>query len=180
MMHNQLYVMDFDNTLVRVNSKSIIIDKITRETQELSAKEFCDHKIDHTRFEYDQSQFDALPENFETNHQLLEILKKIYHNHNDVVILTARHSPNGPKTFLQLHQLSIPIITIDKSKTNAAVIKANWIKEQFFKKDYSVINFWDDDIKNISAVSKLKKELDTVKFNLFLVNFDIPLSCFKC
>lgn len=170
-MSKELYVFDFDDTLIRSNSKSKITDKQTGEIVQLSSEQFKLHKIDFNRFEYDLTEYDDLPSKFIINNEVLEDLI-LASKSNNAVILTARHLPNGPIHFLEQYDLypKVKVVALGKH-ANISEGKANWIRNQFFINDYTHVHVWDDNEYNLQYIEKLKNEFDDVVFNLRLIRF---------
>lgn len=170
-MKKELFIFDFDDTLIKSNCKSKIYDKITKITQEVSSKEFKFHKIDFNRYQYDLSDYDSLPDVYKLNNKLFQILKEsLLRGH--VIILTARHIPDGPEEFLRLHCLDdiVEVVALGKN-ANIPEGKANWIREQILNYDYNIIHFWDDNEFNIESSKSLINEFKNIKFDLNLVKF---------
>ncbi len=162
-----LYIFDFDDTLVKTDGK-------------IKIKKNCGKKIELTPSQYalyEISELDVLDfSDFEKviNPVIIdwvaEILKKVTNKRgkNHTQILTARANKIPIIKFLK--EKKLPNIKINCMAGSSPELKSAWIEKQIIENKYDCICFFDDSIKNIEAVKKLKNKYQNIKFKIKLVN----------
>lgn len=167
-----LYVFDFDDTIIRVSSKVLIYDKNTGEVlQEMSPSYFIEFYTlnPNERAEFvDSEKYTKLI----TFGILREAVSKFKDNLKEHVwICTARFSPDGPKQILEKEGVSgIPIAAVGK-KEHAGNLEYNARRKRAFiyylakKVKPETVFFYDDSYLNLSEVGSLADHLG-IKFVL--------------
>lgn len=166
-----LRVFDFDDTLVKTNSKVGVIE-VNKESGEESDKYFISPaayaKFDEIKsqnpdkeYKFDYSQFSQViePKIIDFTFQILRnVVKKMREDTGvPAVILTARGSDANTNisNFLHGFDIDIPVITLNSSNPAS---KAAWIKKTMLEHELPHIEFFDDSILNVRAVAELSSD----------------------
>lgn len=156
----KLRVMDFDDTLVKTQSK-ILVNKSDGSVLELTPGEYAVYEK-QPGDELDYSDFRGL-KNPEEIKWMTDILKRVIakRGKDGAMILTARGTTAPIKHFFQLYGIpEIPIVALNDSHPE---LKAQWILYMAKKYDYDVIEFFDDSPKYIAAVQAIAPEAAPVR-----------------
>ena len=149
----KLRVFDFDDTLVKSNSKVYVMNKGKRKT--LTPGEFAIYKK-KSGDEFDFSDFDKVIEPKQIK-SMFRVFNNIYKASGSrrLTILTARAAYKPVRKFLKDVGFSnVYVVALGDSNPQK---KADWIEGQI-KKGYDNILFLDDSPKNVTAVKKLKQK----------------------
>ena len=167
LLEKKLRVFDFDDTLVKSNSKVYVINKGKRKT--LTPGEFAVYK-QKSGDEFDFSDFDKViePKQIKT---MFNVFKNIYNASGSrrLTILTARAAYKPVRKFLKdVGFNDVYVIALGDANPQK---KADWIESQI-KKGYNNILFLDDSPKNVRVVKKLKQKYPNIKMDARVVNYD--------
>ena len=155
----KLRVFDFDDTLVHTDAKVHMSNaggKVTMSPAQYAVYERRPGDV------FDYSEFQQLINPREIK-WTLKIFKRVYAKYgpSGVKILTARHSPEPARQFLDaLGMPGVEVIALGNSDPQE---KANWIAEQIKSAGLSYVEFFDDSTKNVAAVENLKSQFPDVK-----------------
>ena len=163
----KLRVFDFDDTLVKSNSKVYVINKGKKKT--LTTGQFAIYK-QKSGDEFDFSDFDKVIEPKQIK-SMFKVFKNIYKASGSrrLTILTARASYKPVRQFLKdVGYNDVYVVALGNANPQK---KSNWVKSQI-EKGYDDILFFDDSNKNINAVKALGKKDPSIKLNSRLVKYD--------
>lgn len=154
--HKRVILFDFDNTLFTSNNYTTVI-KPDGTTIKLNAGDYALYDVQPGDI-LDYSNFEDVLDPEIANKSIFRTFKRAIHRYgvDNVAIVTARGKVSEPairKTLLQYNIPKIKIYTVDSTDPNA---KVNVIINNYVNKGYNWIEFFDDSVKNIDAVSKLK------------------------
>ena len=167
LLEKKLRVFDFDDTLVKSNSKVYVINKGKRKT--LTPGEFAVYK-QKSGDEFDFSDFDKVIEPKQIK-AMFNVFKNIYNASGSrrLTILTARAAYKPVRKFLKdVGFNDVYVIALGDANPQK---KADWIESQI-KKGYNNILFLDDSPKNVRVVKKLKQKYPNIKMDARVVNYD--------
>ena len=172
LQETKLRVFDFDDTLVKSNSRiKIIRDDGTEEY--ITPAEFA-VQGENPDYTYDYSEFESLigPREIEKVTRILKNVVNAGTNGREVVILTAR-MPEAEEPIRKY----LEKIGIDTSKITFVLLgdadprkKSNWIETRI-QDGVTDVLFLDDSGKNVKAVSDLKDKYPQVKFDVRKVSY---------
>ena len=166
-LEKKLRVFDFDDTLVKSNSKVYVVNKGKKKT--LTPGEFAiyDKKAGD---EYDFSDFDKVIEPKKIK-AMFRVFKNIYKASGSrrLTVLTARAAYKPVRKFLKdVGFNDVYVVALGDANPQK---KSDWIQSQI-KKGYDNILFLDDSPKNVSAVKKLKGKYPSIKMDARVVKYD--------
>tara|TARA_B100000287_G_scaffold212122_1_gene200276 strand:+ start:584 stop:1108 length:525 start_codon:yes stop_codon:yes gene_type:complete len=167
LLEKKLRVFDFDDTLVKSNSKVYVINKGKRKT--LTPGEFAVYK-QKSGDEFDFSDFDKVIEPKQIK-SMFNVFKNIYNASGSrrLTILTARAAYKPVRKFLKdVGFNDVYVVALGDANPQK---KADWIESQI-KKGYNNILFLDDSPKNVRVVKKLKQKYPNIKMDARVVNYD--------
>ncbi len=167
LLEKKLRVFDFDDTLVKSNSKVYVINKGKRKT--LTPGEFAVYK-QKSGDEFDFSDFDKVIEPKQIK-SMFNVFKNIYNASGSrrLTILTARAAYKPVRNFLKdVGFNDVYVVALGDANPQK---KADWIESQI-KKGYNNILFLDDSPKNVRVVKKLKQKYPNIKMDARVVNYD--------
>jgi len=163
----KLRVFDFDDTLVKSNSKVYVINKGKRKT--LTPGQFAIYK-QKSGDEFDFSDFDKVIEPKQIK-SMFKVFKNIYKASGSrrLTILTARAAYKPVRQFLKdIGYNDVYVVALGDANPQK---KSNWVKSQI-EKGYDDILFLDDSPKNVNAVRKLKQKYPNIKMDARVVKYD--------
>ena len=163
----KLRVFDFDDTLVKSNSKVYVINKGKRKT--LTPGEFAIYK-QKSGDEFDFSDFDKVIEPKQIK-SMFKVFNNIYKASGSrrLTILTARAAYKPVRKFLKdVGFNDVYVVALGDSNPQK---KADWIQSQI-QKGYDDILFLDDSPKNVKVVKKLKQKYPNIKMDARVVKYD--------
>ena len=166
-LEKKLRVFDFDDTLVKSNSKVFVINKGKKKT--LTPGEFAVYNK-KPGDEFDFSDFDKVIEPKKIK-AMFRVFKNIYKASGSrrLTILTARAAYKPVRKFLKdVGFNDVYVVALGDSNPKK---KADWIQGQI-EKGYDNILFLDDSPKNVSAVKKLKQKYPNIKMDARVVKYD--------
>ena len=166
-LEKKLRVFDFDDTLVKSNSKVYVINKGKRKT--LTPGEFAVYK-QKSGDEFDFSDFDKVIEPKQIK-SMFNVFKNIYNASGSrrLTILTARAAYKPVRNFLKdVGFNDVYVVALGDANPQK---KADWIESQI-KKGYNNILFLDDSPKNVRVVKKLKQKYPNIKMDARVVSYD--------
>ena len=163
----KLRVFDFDDTLVKSNSKVYVMNKGKRKT--LTPGEFAIYKK-KSGDEFDFSDFDKVIEPKQIK-SMFKVFNNIYKasGNRRLTILTARAAYKPVRKFLKdVGFNDVYVVALGDSNPQK---KADWIQSQI-QKGYNDILFLDDSPKNVKVVKKLKQKYPNIKMDARVVKYD--------
>tara|TARA_B100001769_G_scaffold208835_1_gene168242 strand:+ start:1572 stop:2096 length:525 start_codon:yes stop_codon:yes gene_type:complete len=163
----KLRVFDFDDTLVKSNSKVYVINKGKKKT--LTPGQFAIYK-QKSGDEFDFSDFDKVIEPKQIK-SMFKVFKNIYKASGSrrLTILTARAAYKPVRQFLKdIGYNDVYVVALGDANPQK---KSNWVKSQI-EKGYDDILFLDDSPKNVKAVKKLKQKYPNIKMDARVVKYD--------
>ena len=165
-LEKKLRIFDFDDTLVKSNSKIYVTNKGRKRT--LSTGEYAVYKK-KPGDEFDFSDFSKIIEPKQIK-AMFKVFQNIYKasGNRRLTILTARAAYKPVRQFFKDIGYDVYVIALSSSNPKD---KSDWIETQI-KKGYDDILFFDDSRKNIEAVKKLEKKYSDIKMTTRLVNYD--------
>ena len=168
----KLRVFDFDDTLVKSDSKIKVTDPGGKQST-LTSGEYATHKKDQ-RNEYDFSEFDKLINPREVK-KVTSILRNVVGAGTDGrqnVILTARDSAAEDSIQDYLEEIGIDTSKIDfvLLGDSTPIAKSRWIEDKIRTGATDVL-FLDDSGKNVEAVLDLKEKYPDVKIDARRVGY---------
>ena len=166
LLEKKLRVFDFDDTLVKSNSKVFLVRNGKRK--EMTPGEFAIYKK-KPGDEFDFSEFDRVIEPKQIK-AMFKVFKNIYKASGSrrLTILTARAAYKHVRKFLKdVGFTDVYVVALGDANPQK---KADWIESQI-KKGYDDILFLDDSPKNVSAVKKLKQKYPKIKMDARVVKY---------
>ena len=163
----KLRVFDFDDTLVKSNSKVYVMNKGKRKT--LTPGQFAIYKK-KSGDEFDFSDFDKVIEPKQIK-SMFRVFNNIYKASGSrrLTILTARAAYKPVRKFLKDVGFSnVYVVALGDANPQK---KADWVQSQI-QKGYNDILFLDDSSKNVNAVKKLKQKYPNIKMDARVVKYD--------
>ncbi|MCK9596295.1 hypothetical protein M0R19_03885 [Candidatus Pacearchaeota archaeon] len=182
---SKAYVFDFDDTLVK---SDVVIYVKTQDNKiiSLTPAEFAKY-VPSIGDEFDFKDFveSVLDRNPRINSfvvkdyedgsiNIFELFKqKVAEQKDNVFILTARSTTsklNVIEEYLKEQNINFNTNNIQYLADANPLAKKDWIKNNLFEK-FNEIDFFDDSIKNVKAVSSLKDGQDNVKIMSYKIEF---------
>jgi hypothetical protein len=163
----KLRIFDFDDTLVKSNSRVKLIDKNGKEKW-LTPGEYAIYQK-QPGDEFDYSEFDKVIEPKEIK-ALMKVLRTFYNAQGDrrITVLTARSAVEPVRDFLKTIGIqNVEIVGVGSSDPQK---KADWIEDKI-NQGYNDIFFIDDSPKNVAVVQKLKSQYPDVKWEIRLAKY---------
>ena len=167
LLEKKLRVFDFDDTLVKSNSKVYVDNNGARKT--LTPGQFAVYKK-KSGDNFDFSDFDKVIEPKKIK-SMFRVFKNIYKASGSrrLTILTARAAYKPVKNFLRdVGYSDVYVVALGDSNPQK---KTDWIQSQI-ENGYNDILFLDDSPKNVSSVKKLKSKYPNIKMDARVVNYD--------
>ena len=167
-LEKKLRVFDFDDTLVKSNSKVFVINKGKKKT--LTPGEFAIYNK-KPGDEFDFSEFDKVIEPKQIK-AMFRVFKNIYKASGSrrLTILTARATYRPVRQFLKdVGFDDVYVVALGDSNPKK---KADWIESQI-KKGYDDILFLDDSPKNVRVVKQLKRKYPKVRMDARVVKYGV-------
>jgi len=164
-LEKKLRVFDFDDTLVKSNSKIYVTNKGKKKT--LSTGEYAVYKK-KPGDEFDFSDFSKIIEPKQIK-AMFKVFQNIYKasGNRRLTILTARGAYKPVRKFFKDIGYDVYVVALASSNPKD---KSDWVETQI-KKGYDNILFFDDSKKNILAVKRLEKKYPDIKMITRLVNY---------
>jgi len=166
----KLRIFDFDDTLVKSNSKIYLQNK-NGDIKTLTPAEYAiyEPKPDD---KFDFSEFSKVIEPQEIK-GITKVLRRFAKSEGQrkIVILTARSAYKPVKDYLT--DIGLPGIYVIALADGDPQKKADWIENKI-KAGYNDIYFVDDSHKNVQAVLSLKKKYPNIKMRVQHVKHEIP------
>ena len=167
LLEKKLRVFDFDDTLVKSNSKVYVTNKGKRKT--LTPGQFAIYKK-KSGDEFDFSDFDRVIEPKQIK-AMFKVFKNIYKASGSrrLTVLTARAAHKPVRNFLKdVGYSDVYVVALGDSNPQR---KADWIQGQI-ENGYDDILFLDDSPKNVRVVKKLKQKYPNIKMDARVVKYD--------
>jgi len=167
LLEKKLRVFDFDDTLVKSNSKVYVNNNGAKTT--LTPGQFAVYKK-KSGDEFDFSDFDKViqPKQIKA---MFNVFRNIYKASGSrrLTVLTARAAYKPVRKFLKdIGFNDVYVIALGDANPQR---KSDWIQSQI-EKGYDDILFLDDSAKNVSAVRKLKSRYPNIKMDARVVKYD--------
>ena len=154
----EIHVFDFDDTLVRTNSKIHVTSPQGKFS--LNPREYARYKRQPTDV-FDYSDIEDVIEPEIITSTFMKLKMAIVHNGaENVFILTARGNPTPVKEFLD--SAGVEDIRVFAVGTSDPQAKADVIEDEVRSRKIKRVYFYDDAAKNIEAVRRLRKDLPGV------------------
>jgi len=165
-LEKKLRVFDFDDTLVKSNSKVYVNNNGAKTT--LSPGQFAVYKK-KSGDEFDFSDFDKViqPKQIKA---MFNVFRNIYKASGSrrLTVLTARAAYKPVRKFLKDSGYSdVYVIALGDANPQR---KSDWIQSQI-ERGYDDILLLDDSPKNVSAVKKLKSKYPNIKMDARVVKY---------
>ena len=166
LLEKKLRVFDFDDTLVKSNSKVYVNNNGAKTTLTPGQFAVYDKKAGD---EYDFSDFDKViqPKQIKA---MFNVFRNIYKASGSrrLTVLTARAAYKPVRKFLKDSGYSdVYVIALGDANPKK---KSDWVDGQI-KRGYNDILFLDDSPKNVSAVKKLKSKYPNIKMDARVVKY---------
>jgi len=170
----KLYVFDFDDTLVTTDCKTLVAHT-DGTTTELTPADFVTYEI-FPGDVFDFAQFRKLINPRELPF-CMSIFRGVYAalGSSAVAVLSARVSVDPINEFLAI--VGMTGITTHITPNPDPRHKADWIDSQIVERDLDEVEFFDDAIKNITAVRKLRSKHLKVGFKTHHIVDGVCCSC---
>ena len=166
LLEKKLRVFDFDDTLVKSNSKVYVNNNGAKTT--LTPGQFAVYKK-KSGDEFDFSDFDKVVQPKQIK-AMFNVFRNIYKASGSrrLTVLTARAAYKPVRKFLKdVGFNDVYVVALGDSNPKK---KSDWIQGQIAK-GYDNILFLDDSPKNVSAVKKLKGKYPNIKMDARVVNY---------
>ena len=168
LLEKKLRVFDFDDTLVKSNSKVFLVRNGKRK--EMTPGEFAIY-TQKPGDKFDFSEFDRVIEPKQIK-AMFKVFKNIYKASGSrrLTILTARAAYRPVRQFLKdVGYTDVFVVALGDSNPQK---KADWIEGQI-KKGYNDILFLDDSPKNVRVVKQLKRKYPKIKMDARVVSYGV-------
>jgi len=166
LLEKKLRVFDFDDTLVKSNSKVYVNNNGAKTT--LTPGQFAVYKP-KTGDDFDFSDFDKVIEPKKIK-AMFRVFKNIYKASGSrrLTVLTARAAYKPVRRFLKdVGYSDVYVVALGDANPKK---KSDWVDSQI-KRGYNDILFLDDSPKNVSAVKKLKQKYPNIKMDARVVKY---------
>ena len=166
LLEKKLRVFDFDDTLVKSNSKVYVNNNGAKTT--LTPGQFAVYKP-KTGDDFDFSDFDKVIEPKKIK-AMFRVFKNIYKASGSrrLTVLTARAAYKPVRRFLKdVGYSDVYVVALGDANPKK---KSDWVDGQI-KRGYNDILFLDDSPKNVSAVKKLKQKYPNIKMDARVVKY---------
>lgn len=164
-MNNELYIFDFDDTLVDTGA-SVIVIRASGKEEHFSSKEYRDYERVHKQDgdQLDFSEFDVYPHEASiiksTWRAMISALSNV--GPSNVVILTARENPVPVREFLLKAGVN-PLPAIEAVGDSNPDVKKRKVAEYVAALGATKVYLWEDSPNNISSIESLRSdELEVV------------------
>lgn len=169
LVERKLRVFDFDDTLA--STRNVV--KVRTQgggVRTLNSDEFA-HYVAQQGDKFDFSNFSYIvnPTPFTYTTHLLRAMLQLGGDRY-FTVLTARPKNAAKRIKSYLKTLGFGDINVVALQSSDPYDKAKWIKYRIEQKGYNDIVFVDDSIKNIQAVSSLKKQFPNVNITTIKIN----------
>ena len=174
-MMKNLYIFDFDDTLVSTGSLIQIRSSKDKVMRYMTSAEFADpgcvkqisdSEIAEGCYE-DFSDFDLYPPDPTLIRPIFDIFVRLINAGKDVVIVTARSNPTPVEQFLFDEGIEgIQIYTVGGSDPS---LKCETIKSLILQYDQDCVVLFEDSKKNIEAISIMMKSFSKISFKVIEV-----------
>ncbi len=154
----KLRVFDFDDTLVKTNSK-IYVTTSEGDKFELTPGEYAVYEP-QPGDEFDYSDFSKLIDPREIV-WVCQILRNIIAKGGEVVILTARSAEAPVYQFLE--DAGLPRIEVVALANSDPEKKADYIEKRIVNDGVKYVEFFDDSYKNVESVARRAAKYPDVK-----------------
>ena len=155
-MDRTLHIFDFDDTLVTSDAEVIVIHA-NGDMSKLSSGEFATYSpLKGDKFDF--SEFEIYPPGGKTIPTTFRKLKSIIHHvgKDNVVILTARSAEAPVRKFLSDNGVKgIQVVAVGSSNP---ADKGTFVAGKLELGEYSHVHVYEDNIKNVNAISNVAKE----------------------
>jgi FMN phosphatase YigB (HAD superfamily) len=156
----EINVFDFDDTLVKTRSHVYLTTSDGRHVK-LTPAQYAVYE-EQPGDVFDFSDFQAVTDPSPISHMLLKLKYAIQSlGLQNVFVLTARSAGEPISKFLEAIGIEgIRIVALGNSDPEA---KADVIRDEVMRRKIDIVKFYDDSIKNVQAVRRLKHELPKVR-----------------
>ena len=167
----KLYVFDFDDTLVKSNSKVYLVNKEGERTVFTPELFAAYEEVEGDTFNFDE--FDQVIDPKPITNMINKLRKAI--ERNDSVVLTAR-APAAydaiSKTLSEYNVAPTDIVLLGSPNPSK---KTDYIAKMIDKNNYTYVEYYDDSKRNIDAAMGLKNKFPNVELNLYCVIYGVPI-----
>tara|TARA_B100000674_G_C37769138_1_gene881652 strand:- start:384 stop:965 length:582 start_codon:yes stop_codon:yes gene_type:complete len=174
-MMKNLYVFDFDDTIVSTGSLVRIMSPQGVPVRYLTSAEFadpaCEKKISNIEIQEgyyeDFSEFDVYPPDPKLIQPIFGVFKRLSDSGKNVVVVTARSNSKPVTEFLSDKMLSnIPVYAVGGSDP---LLKCDKVKELLAEYNPKSVVLFEDSKKNINAISLMMENFSNVSFKVIEV-----------
>ena len=174
-MMKNLYVFDFDDTIVSTGSLIRIMSPKDTLVRYMTSAEYADPSCpkhpseEETANGYyeDFSDFDLYPPDPTVIRPIFDIFAELTSAGKNVVIVTARSNPDPVRRFLLDKGISsVPIFTVGGSDPK---LKCDVVKELLSQYDPKKFVLFEDSRKNIDAISLMMENFSKISFKVIEV-----------
>lgn len=167
LFEKKIRIFDFDDTLVKSNSKVYVFNGGKKTA--LTPGEYAVYKP-KPGDEFDYSEFGKIIEPKEIK-DMFKVFKRIQSavGKRRLTVLTARAKYKPVRQFFKDSGYG-DVFVVALADSNPQK-KADWIEGQI-KKGYDDIAFFDDSVKNVNAVKKLKRKYPYIKMKAKVIKYD--------
>ena len=148
-----LHIFDFDDTLVRSDSK-IRISHADGTESTLSSEDYAKY-TEKKDDEFDFSDFDEYPANPQIIDEVFAELRAsiALDGPQSVVILTARSNPEPVRQFLSDNNISG--VEINATGSANSMVKARYVLDRLKNEDFDEVRVFEDNAANIRTIKKV-------------------------
>ena len=167
-----LYIFDFDDTLVSTGSLIRIKSPKNKEVRCMTSAEFADPECPKQLSGYEKergyyedfSDFDLYPPDPLLIQPIFEVFQKLISRKRNVIIITARGNAIPVSDFLTNHGIvEIPIHAVGGSDPT---LKSNIVQEMLENEKPRSVILFEDSKKNIAAISSMMKNFSNIPLKI--------------
>jgi len=156
---SEIHVFDFDDTLVRTNSR-IYVTHADGSSSTMNPREYAAYRR-HPNDIFDYSDFEQVIEPILMTGTFLRLKRSISEvGENNVFILTARGNPDPVAEYMS--SVGVDGIRVFATGTSDPRAKAQVIRNEVLSRAIRRVYVYDDAAKNIDAVRNLRKSMPGV------------------
>ncbi len=151
---NTLHIFDFDDTLVRSDSR-VVVKSLDGDLINMTSEQFASY-IEQPGDVLDFSDFEKYPVNPQIIEPVFGELRAAIalDGVNNTVILTARSNPSPVQAFLKHHR--IPSIHVEAVGSSDPMAKASYILERLNNdKTIDEVRVFEDNVRNIRTIKRV-------------------------
>lgn len=179
--HKNLFIFDFDDTLVTCDSCFIFVVDKAGKTLKLSTSNWSDYTPSPgDTFDFSELETLVNPAKILPVWNIFEArIQK--HGAENVIILTARGDAKPVEKYLKDNNIQgVCVVGLGiRPGENNGVWKSRWIEKDIKKHKHTYIEFYDDRDDNIGGIKHLTKNHPGIEFRVYQVkNKEEVVECF--